>query len=193
MDALTKTIVVILLALVSSACTTSMSETKRENDNGELVRNVTDEEILQFAHERMKRTVAHLEQKILDCNDNKGMKTVIPPHVLPTLPLSTREWGTALAHLSFKATKNCEGNAAWGDALMALTQFIDIEKQLTGANTTDVSPYTVELLCCIGERGSIETELRYRKIPPEIRQKLESIPELNQPFNPIKTFEAMRR
>jgi hypothetical protein len=39
----------------------------------------------------------------------------------------------------------------------------------------------------------MELELKYQQIDPKIRHTLESIRELNQPFDPVKTLKAMKR
>ena len=148
-------------------------------------------EVVQLAYEKWTDALADLEKKVGACGDER-MKTVIPSQVLPVFPLSDFEWGTALTHLSAKAMNHCVGNL-WGDALLTYTRFRDFEKQVTGDNAVDTGYYDVELLCCMSVFGQMETELEYRKIDPTIRQMLESIPELNQPFHPVKTFEAMRR
>jgi len=148
-------------------------------------------EVVQLAYEKWTDALADLEKKVGACG-NERMKTVIPSQVLPALPLSDREWEMALAHLSIKALNRCVGGLR-GEALLAYSRFRDFEKQVTGGNAIDTGPYNVELLCCMSVFGSMEIELEYQKIDPKIRPTLENIPELNQPFNSIKTFDAMRR
>ena len=147
-------------------------------------------EVVQLAQEKMQDVLATLEKKVDACGDER-MKTVISPQVLPALPLSDREWEMALAHLSIKAMDDCVGRLR--DAVLAYTRFRDFEKQVTGRNAIDTGYYNLELLCCMSVFGSMEIELEYKKIDPNIRQTLETIPELKQPFHPVKTFEAMRR
>jgi hypothetical protein len=178
---------IVVFALGCAACATSVGELKPNASSS-----MHDAEVLQLARERMQEAFVRLEQKIRDCGDNLRMTTVVSPTVIPKLSLSERDWGTALLYLSNRATTRCEGNA-WGEALLAYTRFRDFEKRITGGNATDTSPYDLDALCCISEFGVLKNEVEYRRIAPEIRQQLESIPELNQPFNPIKTFEAMRR
>lgn len=183
----TKLMAVVALTLGCAACSAPVGKTKDDPARSEYPA-----EAVQLARARMQETFVRLEKKIRVCDDDLRATTVVSPQVIPKLPLSEREWGTALAHLSNQATARCEGDV-WGEALLAYTRFRDFEKQTTGGNTVDTSPYNLEMLCCIGEFGKLEIELEYRKIAPEIRQQLESIPELNRPFNPIKTFETMQR
>lgn len=185
MAAATK-ISVVLCALIVS-CAAPPAASLRQKDP--TVRYSYTTEVVQLAYEKWTEALAKLEKKVDICG-NERKKTVIPLQALPVLPLSDFEWGTALTHLSAKAMNRCVGNL-WGDALLAYTRFRDFEKQVTGGNTVDTGYYDLELLCCMSVFGQMETELEYRKIDPAIRQTLESIPELSQPFNPIYTREAM--
>ena len=186
MAAATKTWVV-LCALVVGCAGPAVSVRQKDP----TVRYSYTTEVVQLAYEKWTEALAQLEKKIGACGDER-IKTIIPSQVLPTLPLSDGDWGTALTHLSAKAMNRCVGNL-WGDALLAYTRFRDFEKQVTGGNAVDTGDYDLELLCCMSVFGQMETELEYRKIDPAVRQTLESIPELNQSFHPVKTFEAMRR
>ena len=186
MAAVTKTMVVLCALIVGCA---APAASVRQKDP--TVRYSYTTEVVQLAYEKWTEALATLEKKVEACS-GKERKTVIPSQVLPVLPLSDFEWGTALTHLSARAMNRCEGNLL-GDALLAYTRFRDFEKQVTGGNTVDTGDFDVELLCCMSVFGQMETELEYRKIDPTIRQMLESIPELNQPFHPVKTLEAMRR
>lgn len=184
MAAVTKTLVVLCALIVGCAVpATSL----RQKDP--TVRYSYTTEVVQLAYEKWTDALAELEKKVDACG-NERKKTVIPSQALPVLPLSHFEWGVALTHLSARAMNRCVGNLV-GDALLAYTRFRDFEKQVTGGNAVDTGDFDVELLCCMSVFGQMETELEYKKIDPKIRQTLESIPELNQPFHPIHTQEAM--
>lgn len=186
MAAATK-ISVVLCALIVGCAPPAVSVRQKDPS----VRYSYTTEVVQLAYEKWTDALTELEKKVDACG-NERKKTVIPPQVLPALPLSEGDWGTALTHLSSKAMNHCVGNL-WGEALLAYTRFRDFEKQVTGSNAIDTGYYNVDILCCIGEFGQMELELEYKKIDPKFRQVLESIPELSQPFNPIYTREAMRR
>jgi len=171
MAAATKISVVLCALIVSCAAPPAVS--LRQKDP--TVRYSYTTEVVQLAYEKWTEALAKLEKKVDICG-NERKKTVIPLQ--------------ALTHLSAKAMNRCVGNL-WGDALLAYTRFRDFEKQVTGGNAVDTGYYDLELLCCMSVFGQMETELEYRKIDPAIRQTLESIPELSQPFNPIYTREAM--
>ncbi len=178
---------VVLCSLVVGCAAPSVSVRQKDP----TVRYSYTTEVVQLAHEKWTEALTKLEKKVDACG-NERMKTVIPSHVLPALPLSEGDWGTALTHLSAKTMNRCVGNL-WGEALLAYSRFRDIEKQVTGGNAIDTGYYNEYLLCCASEFGQMETELEYKKIDPKFRQTLESIPELNQPFNPIYTRDAMKR
>jgi len=186
MAAVTKTWVA-LCALIVGCAAPELSVRQKDP----TVRYSYTTEVVELALEKMQDVLATLEKKVDACG-NERMKTVIPPQVLPALPLSDREWEMAMAHLSIKAMDDCVGRLR-GDAVLAYTRFRDFEKQVTGGNAIDTGYYNLELLCCMSVFGSMEIELEYKKIDPKIRQTLESIPELRQPFNPIRTRDAMGR
>lgn len=193
MAAVIKTIVIVCsLAAGCTACMNSMGETKKEEPTLQTYRN----EIIQLAYMKANKAIADLNQKVGTCDD-MGAKTVIPPQVFPVLPISDDEWRTALLYLSSRATDRCVG-AAWGAAVLAFDQFKVIEKKLTGKNASDTLTsgnfqYNLEDLCCGALETQLRIELKYNKIDPAARQTLESIPELNKPFNPIATAKAMGR
>ncbi len=175
--------VLVMFCLLSMASTGGAGETE---NNGE--------QMVQFAYVKMIQAIQEADSKISVCME-KEKKTILPPQVFPKLPLSKSEWGSALGYLRFKANTRCEENSL-ANAVMAFSQFKMIEKKITGKNAADVYPagpykYEFETLCC----GSLETELRteieYKKIDPKIRQTLESIHELKQPFNPIAALKAL--
>lgn len=135
MVAATKWTAAIAFALGCAACVTPVVEMKTNASSS-----AHDAEVLQLARERMLEAFIKLEQKIRDCDNNMRMTTVVSPTAIPKLPLSERDWGTALLHLSNRATARCQGDA-WGDALLAYTRFRDLEKRTTGGNATNTSPW----------------------------------------------------
>lgn len=185
---------VVAMSLVAGivVCSPCFGDTSSRPKSTGIAEKVNNNEILEAAEKKMRQAIAVLEKKIADCDDNGRMKTILPRHAIPAIPLSDQEWDTALTHLSTKAVDRCIGHA-WSEALMAFTQFKNFEKQLTGVNVIDTSPYTLELLCCASELGKLKTELEYQKIEPKIRQVLEGIPELAKPFNPIATRKTTEK
>lgn len=176
MAAVTKLMVVLCLLVVSTAgCA---SETEKKND-----------EVVQLVYEKMNHAILQAETKIGACLD-KEQKTILPSQVFPKLPLSNDEWKSAITYLSFKALDQCQENIL-ASALMAFSRFKVIEKKLTGKNTKDTNQYKLEDLCCGALETEIRAEINYKKIDPKVRQTLESIPELNQPFNPIAALKGL--
>ena len=148
----------------------------------------TEQEILQFAFEQMNTAVAALDQRVRECE--KASKRILDPALFKSISLSNSEWRLALPTLYFRADRRCGDEALWGRALMALMQFKDAEKHYKGKNTIKTRD-DPEDLCCGSWESEIRTELRYRKLDPQVRKALESIPELNEPFNLIATGDAL--
>ncbi|MEK6750389.1 MAG: hypothetical protein AABY83_14515 [Pseudomonadota bacterium] len=160
-----------------------------KNAQGTDSSNIRNEEVVFLAHAKALRALEKLEVRSAVCGE-KMMETKVPIRILPTLPLSKREWGTVFTHLAAKAMGRCEEDAV-NKAFMAFARFKNFEKAIMGDKILNTGFYSMELLCCLAERGKLETELHYMKIDGKIRETLEAIPELNEPFNPILTIEAM--
>lgn len=181
MAAVTK--VVMMFCLLPMASMGSAGEPANDGEN-----------LVRFAYEKMNQAILEANTKIGACME-KGKNTILPPQVFPKLPLSKREWGSALGYLSFRASTRCEENSS-ANTVMAFTQFKVLEKEMAGKNAADVYPassyqYELEDLCCIALKTNLRTEIEYKKIDPKIRQTLESIPELSQPFNPLAAMKTL--
>ncbi|MCF6212152.1 MAG: hypothetical protein L3J88_11495 [Gammaproteobacteria bacterium] len=73
---------------------------------------------------------------------------------------------------------------------MEFAQFKHIEKSYKGKNIIETEDY-LEDICCMSASSRFETIWRYLKIAPEIREKLERIPELQKPFSAIAAAKKM--
>ena len=150
----------------------------------------TEKEILQFAFERMNTTTATLDQRVRECA--KASKRVLDPALMKSIPLSNSEWGIALSALGLRAGHKCEEDGhLLARALMAVMKFQAAEKHYKGENTIKI-PYGAasEVLCCAIWRLETTQELKYQRLDPQARKVLESIPELNEPFNFLATVKA---
>lgn len=150
----------------------------------------TEKEILQFALEQMNTATAALDQRVGECA--KAAKRVLDPALMKSLPLSNSEWGVALSALGLRAGHKCwEDGYLLARALMAVMKFQAAEKHYKGKNTLKI-PYGAasENLCCGTWRLEITQELKYQKLDPQVREALESIPELREPFNFFATIKA---
>ncbi|MDH4275514.1 MAG: hypothetical protein OEW08_10780 [Gammaproteobacteria bacterium] len=176
-----------IILVVTASCAIVASE-RKEDANSDYY-NFGNEEIVLLAHTKMLRAIDKANLKSAIC-DEKRMETTVSARVLPSLPLSKRDWGVAFTYLAAKAMTRCDEDAV-NKAFMAFARFKNIEKALMGDKILNTGFYSMELLCCLAERGKLETELQYMKIDAKIRETLEAIPELNEPFNPILTIEAM--
>lgn len=121
--------------------------------------------------------------------------TVLPAHIFPKLSLSEDKWRAALAYLRAAALDRCVDNTL-AVAVMAYNQFRFIENQKTGKNAANVFPkntyeYELEDLCCEVLERKLRIELEYGKIEPKVKQTLESISELQHPFNAVSALKSL--
>jgi len=150
----------------------------------------TEKEILQFASEQMITTIAALGQRVGECE--KAAKRVLDPALMKSLPLSNSEWGIALSALGLRAGHKCEEDGHFlTKALVAVMKFQAAEKHYKGKNAIKIPDgAAAEFLCCAIWRLEITQELKYQRLDPQARKVLESIPELNEPFNFLATVKA---
>ena len=179
MDAVTRILLAVGLSLLPAiACA---QETAADYEPAE-------QEILWFALERMNTAVAALDHRVEECE--KARKRVLDPALMKAIPLSNSEWRIALSALGLRAGDKCwEDGHLLSKALMALMEFQDAEKHYKGKNIIKTR-YAPEDLCCVSWELEITKELKYQRLDPQARKVLESIPELNEPFNLIATVNA---
>lgn len=175
MDAVTRILLAVGLSLFSAIACAKEAATPYEP---------TEKEILQFALEQMNTAVDALDERERECA--KGRKRVLDPALMKSIPLSNSEWRIALSALVLRAVNKCGEDG--GRALMALMRFKAAEEHYKGKNSIKTRYYPEDL------SGSWETEitaeLKYQRLDPQVRKTLESIPELNEPFNLIATVDA---
>ena len=146
-------------------------------------------EIINLAYTQMRASVEELEKKIDNCEALIRKKTLTPT-LFQALPLTKEEAKTTLKYFYSLAQHQCEGMELWAKTAMEFAQFKYIEKLYKGKNIIKTEN-NFEIICCAGSRSRFEEKWNYLKILPEIRQKLERIPELKQPFNLVRTAEKM--
>lgn len=148
-----------------------------------------EQEILQFAFERMNTAVAAQDQRERECE--KVRKRVLDPALFKSISLSNSEWRMVLGTFGRRATNKCaEDGPLLGRALIALMQFKAAEKHYKGKNIIKTR-YDPEDLCCGNWELRIRDDLRFQKLDPQIIKALESIPELNEPFDIHATGDAL--
>ncbi len=119
-------------------------------------------------------------------------ENILSPALFQSLPLTKQEIReVVLPRFHFLSLTKCEGEGLWAKAAIEFAQFKYIEKYYKGKNVIDTGYYSFELICCMGSHYNIEVELKYRKLPSEIKEKLEHIPDLQKPFDLVKTAKNM--
>ncbi|HEB92162.1 MAG TPA: hypothetical protein ENI94_01570 [Gammaproteobacteria bacterium] len=148
-----------------------------------------EDEIINLAYTQMRASIEALERKIDECKA-LAKDTTLDPALFQSLPLTKQEARTALGYFRSRAQEKCEDMGLWAKVAIEFAQFKHIEKSYKGKNIIETEDY-LEIICCMSSDSRFETIWRYLKIAPEIREKLERIPELQKPFNFITTAEEM--
>lgn len=183
MDAGAKRLLPVCLIVLSlSACS-----------HADIKEPLTDEEkeTIAFALKQARAAIAVLNDRVDACGKTSQNK-MLDPVLLRRFSLTDREWVVALNALSNRADARCfNKDGVQHRALVALLQFRKTEKFYTGSNDIDVL-YTPELICCMNGLSGSLAEMLYNKLDPKLRQQLESIPGIDEPFNIFKTVDALR-
>jgi len=154
-----------------------------------IINKQQEDEIINFAYKKMEASVEAFNNKIGEC-EKIGKKNVLTLTWLQLLPLTKLETRYVLLYFHAINEDKCVGAEIEERAIVDFVQFKSIEKDFKGKNTIKTKlPF--ELVCCTGLRSHYRRMWRYLTIAPEIREKLEQIPELKQPFNFIKTELAL--
>ncbi len=176
-----KGIVVGLLWVIASAAWAKEDPT--------FINEQQEDEIINLAYTKMRASIGMLERKIDECKA-LAKDTTLDPALFQSLPLTKQEARTALGYFRSYAEDKCEGKELWAKIAMEFAQFKHIEKLYKGENIIETESY-LEMICCMSARSHFETIWRYLKIAPEIREELERMPELQEPFNAIATARKM--
>ena len=150
-----------------------------------------EEETIAFTLEHANTAIAALEVRVRECFEAERGK-VLDPALFKGFSLTYREWEDALSALYQRASTRCANkDGVRHRALVALMQFKGIEKFHTGKNATRTA-YTPERICCESRPFGPLNEMRYNKLDPKVRLRLEAIPGINEPFDGLRTIEALR-
>lgn len=155
---------------------------------------LTDEEkeTLVFALEHANAAIAALEARVEEC-DKASRGKVLDPALFKSFSLTDQEWRYVLSTLYHRADARCiNKDGVHYRALIALMQFKDTEKSYTGKNATKTR-YVPESICCNTGMFWARNEMRYSKLNPKIRRRLEAIPGINEPFDVLRTIDALER
>lgn len=150
-----------------------------------------EKETLAFALKHANAAIAVLEARVEKCEKARRGK-VLDPILFKDFSLTDQEWVDALTVLSHRAEARCVNkDGAHHRALVALMQFKGTEKFHTGKNATKTA-YDPESFCCESWAFGSRNEMRYNKLGPKVRLRLEAISGINEPFDLIKTVDALR-
>ncbi|MCF6364128.1 MAG: hypothetical protein L3J88_12470 [Gammaproteobacteria bacterium] len=149
-----------------------------------------EDEIINFAYTQMKASVEELERKIDEC-DILTKNNTLSPALFQSLSLTKQEARIALGYFSSRAQEKCEDMGLWAKVTMEFAQFKYVEKYYKGKNIIKTENH-FETICCVGSTNRLKMKWKYLRISPEIREKLERMPELKKPFSFIQTAKIMR-
>ncbi len=139
---------------------------------------------------KMQTVIDALEQKVAYCADLSGKRS-LSPSLFNNMDLPIEDWITVFSYFSFRAQHHCEGDELWSSAVMALNRFKWLEKYYTGSNMRETR-YRRGNFCCGIWETELSLELAYLKIPREVREKLDGIAELQEPFDMLNIVETMK-
>ena len=148
-----------------------------------------EKETLAFALAHANTAVDALNDRLGEC-EKAEKANVLDPALFTGFSLTEQEWWHALSALYHRASARCiNKDEVHYRALVALMQFRETEKSYTGKNATK-TPHAPEEICCITGLFRSRYEMSYSKLDPKVRQRLEAIPGINEPFAPIRTIKA---
>ncbi|HEB92177.1 MAG TPA: hypothetical protein ENI94_01650 [Gammaproteobacteria bacterium] len=154
-----------------------------------LLSDEQEDEIINLAYSQLKASIEELEKNIDQC-EILARKNVLDAALFQSLLLTDQEKRIAISYLSYMAQSECEDTRLWANIHLEYAQFKDIEKYYKGKNIikTDID---LEIICCMISRRYFESKWKYLKIAPDVRKKLERMPELQKPFDVIQTVKTM--
>ncbi|MCF6210562.1 MAG: hypothetical protein L3J88_03450 [Gammaproteobacteria bacterium] len=158
-------------------------------EDPEFINKQQQDEIINLAYTQMRASVEELEKKIDAC-ELLIRNNTLSPVLFQTLSLTKQEARVTLKYFYSLAQHKCEGLELWAKVAIEFARFKYIERLYKGENIIKTEN-NFEIICCAGSRSRYEEQWQYLKIAPEVREQLERIPELMQPFDLVKTAEKM--
>ena len=154
-----------------------------------LLSDEQEDEIINLVYTQLKTSIEALNKSAERCGI-LARKNVLDPKLFQSLVLSDQEKRTALSYFSGIAQNECEDTRLLANISLEYAQLKDIEKYYKGKNIikTDVD---LEIICCMISRRYFESKWKYLKISPDVRKKLERMPELQKPFDVIASAKRM--
>ncbi len=158
-----------------------------------LLSDKQEDEIINLVYSQLRGSIEQLEKNIERC-EMLERSNVLDPTLFQSLSLTEQEKRIALSYFGFMAQSKCEDTELLANIYLEFAQFKDMEKYYKGKNIINVieTDKYLDLICCMILRRHAESKWKYLKIAPEIRKKLERMPELQEPFDVIKSAKIMK-
>jgi len=137
-----------------------------------------------LAKQRLTRAVAKLEEKTAEC---VASRVVLPAQLVSGLDISSTDLKKALVYFHARAENKCvEREASEYVVASTLVRQIEVGASAESRDILDLSRLATESLI-----DEIQKEVDYLSLPEDARRGLESIPELKQPFDLLKSAKNM--
>ncbi|MFV2058652.1 MAG: hypothetical protein ACC707_19485 [Thiohalomonadales bacterium] len=147
------------------------------------------QEILDLSYNKMISAFAQLDEKIERCR-GLASSNVLSPALLNSIDLGLEKWKTVLLYFGVNAIRACESERLWGNAIIAMNRYKLVEKYYTGKNVIKIQ-YQQGDFCCSVWKQEFTLEIEYMDIEVDIRKKLDRNALLKQPYNTVKTINAV--
>ena len=154
-----------------------------------LLSDKQEDEIINLVYSQLRGSIEQLEKNIERC-EMLERSNVLDPTLFQSLSLTEQEKRIILGYFGYLAQSKCEDTRLWANIPLELAQLKDMEKYYKGKNIIKTEQY-LDIICCMISRRYFESKWKYLKIAPEVRKKLERMPELQEPFDVIQTTKIM--
>ncbi|HEB92558.1 MAG TPA: hypothetical protein ENI94_03645 [Gammaproteobacteria bacterium] len=151
-----------------------------------------EDEIIDLVYSQLRASIEELEKNIEKC-EILERNNVLDPTLLQRLPLTDQEKRTSLGYFLYIAQNECYGAELFAKIHLEFAQLKYMEKYYKGKNIKNIekTEQYLDSICCMVSRRHFESKWKYLKIAPEIRKELERMPELQKPFDVIKSVRGM--
>ena len=167
----------------------SLASVALAGEGATLLSDKQEDEIINLVYSQLRASIKQLETNIDRC-EILARKNVLEPKLFQSLPLTEQEKRIVLGYFGYLAQSECEDTRLWANIPLELAQLKDMEKYYKGENIIKTEQY-LDIICCMISRRYFELKWEYLKIAPEVRKKLERMPELQKPFDVVQTTKIM--
>lgn len=163
----------------------------------------TTPDLLMLAYKKAEKSYLDLEKKTALCAEQEK-KNKLSKQQLIRFPLTITQWKVAVFHLSVMANTRCIGTTFLESAI-AFERYFFLEKALTGVNQQPVaivwSDQQLPIQITLDKmavtfydrvKRELTDELKYLRLPTDIRNILETAPEFRNPFDFMAVLDTLR-